>query len=120
MRAVELLLLAALASALTINTNNVTMSPSVEGYMGPVELGGGLFVSYKVRPADFCVVVNASNVAIVNFFVRCSAGVLIANSHNVTIAKGGSQGESSASGVSQRRRDICLQLQQRLNKRRGD
>ena len=92
MRAVELLLLAALASALTINTNNVTMSPSVEGYMGPVELGGGLFVSYKVRPADFCVVVNASNVVIVKFFVRCSAGVLIADSHNVTIAKGAVRG----------------------------
>ncbi len=88
MRVVELLLTAALALALTINIDNTVASPSVEGYMGPVELGGGLFAKYKVRPADFCVVVNASDVSIVNFSVRCSAGILVVNSHNVTVAHG--------------------------------
>jgi len=83
-----LIALAALAYALTIDVNNAVVSPVLEGYMGPVELGGGLFAVYKVRPADFCVVVNATNVTIVNFYVKCSAGVLVASSQNVTVADG--------------------------------
>lgn len=92
MRAVNLLLAAALTYALTINVGNVVVSPSVEGYMGPVELGGGLFAAYKIRPADFCVVVNATNVTVVNFSVRCSAGLLVANSRGVYIIGGTVEG----------------------------
>jgi len=90
MRAVSLLtaLAAALTYALVINTNNVVVSPTLEGHMGPVEMGGGLFAAYKVRPADFCVVINATNVTVVNFRIRCSAGILVAGSHNVTILRG--------------------------------
>jgi nitrous oxidase accessory protein len=94
MRAVSLItaLAAALTYALVINTNNAVVSPTLEGYMGPVELGGGLYAAYKVRPADFCVVINATNVTVVNFRIRCSAGILVANSRNVTISRGSIEG----------------------------
>jgi len=94
MRAVSLItaLAAALTYALVINTNNVVVSPTLEGHMGPVELGGGLYAAYKVRPADFCVVINATNVTVVNFRMRCSAGILVANSRNVTISRGSIEG----------------------------
>ena len=94
MGAVSLLtaLVAALTYALVINTNNVVVSPTLEGYMGPVEMGGSLFAAYKVRPADFCVVINATNVTVVNFRIRCSAGILVAGSRNVTISRGSIEG----------------------------
>ncbi|WP_148682683.1 right-handed parallel beta-helix repeat-containing protein [Pyrobaculum ferrireducens] len=84
------------AAALVVSQSNVAVVVNVTGGMGPVELGGGLFATYKVRPADFCVVVqNAANVTLLVREVRCSAGVLVVNSTDVKIYGGLVEGNPS-------------------------